>query len=113
MTKAESIVMFEELKATFPDAVVSCVVSVDANTEVTTTGLRSDTTIARAISGGGMADNVDFSVLVEAASFSNLPALRGRTMKIGETSYRITATNLHELGGLVLLRCGDWDRVKA
>lgn len=118
MNAADTVAMYETFKAAFPSAVVTVAVSIDANTTVTTTGLRSNTTIARAISKGGLANNIDLSAWVPASVFADIMVLPGKTATITDAagmqiSGRLLPARLHALGGLVNLAIGEYDRVTA
>jgi len=109
---------FAALKAVHAGAVVTVAVQVDANTIVTTTGLRTNTTIARAIQKGGLSNNTDLGVWVPVSAFTDIAILPGRTATItdaagGVTSGRLLPVRLHALGGLVNLAIGEYDRVVA
>lgn len=118
MTSAETVAMYITMAAAFPDAVVSLVVSVDSNNTVTTTGLRGNENILRAVTRGGLADNVDVGVWVLKSAFAgyDISALRGRTATVtyktqDAVTMRITGTREHACGGLVHLQFGEYDRV--
>jgi hypothetical protein len=109
---------FAALKAVHAAAVVTIAVQVDANTTVTTTGLRTNTTIARAIQKGGLSNNTDLGVWVLASVFTDITTLPGKTATITDaagvvTSGRLLPVRLHALGGLVNLAIGEYDRVVA
>lgn len=109
--------MFEVMKATFTDAVVTVAVKFDDNLTITTTGLRSSKTIARAISRAGLSDNVDLGVWVPTSAFTavQIDLLRGKQATITHNGtaivQRIVTTREHALGGLVMLSIGEYDRV--
>jgi hypothetical protein len=118
MNAADIVAILESFKAAFPSAVVTVAVSIDANTTVTTTGLRTNTTIARAISKGGLSNNTDLGVWVPVSAFTDITTLPGRTAMITDsagvvTSGRLLPVRLHALGGLVNLAIGEYDRVVA
>ena len=118
MNATESIAVFDDMKSVFPQAVVTVAVQVDANTTITTTGLRTNTTIARAIQKGGLANNTDLGVWVPASVFADITILPGKTATITDaagvvTSGRLLPVRLHALGGLVNLAIGEYDRVVA
>lgn len=118
MTSAESIAIYNQMVAAFPDAVVSLVVSVDENNSVTTTGLRTNQNVMRAAGRTGLNDNVDVGVWVLKSAFAgyDIEALRGRTAAVtyktqDALTQRILGTREHALGGLVYLQFGEYDRV--
>lgn len=120
MTSAETIAIYQTMIATFPDAVVSLVVAVDANTSVTTTGLRGNQNVMRAVARGGLNDNVDVGVWVLKSAFDghDIEALRGKTAAVtyktqDAITQRILGTREHACGGLVHLQFGEYDRVVA
>ena len=116
---------FAALKAIHADAVVSVVVQVDQNTTVTTTGLRNNKMIARAMSRGGLSNNQDFSILCLTSPFAGqeteMLAIEKRisemcgkaTMTLGTEQYRIMAARVFALGGLVAFSTAEYDRVVA
>lgn len=112
--------------AALPDAVVSLVVSVDANNSVTTTGICPVYTMLRATARGGIRTNTDARIYILADSlFSNITDivelkckvenLAGETIKIGTGEYaqshRITAATLLGCKGIVIMQIGEYDRV--
>jgi hypothetical protein len=106
--------MFDDMIATFSDAVVSLSISVSENVTVTASGLRSNVMVMRT-ANRGVADNVDEGVWVKASLFTDVYALRGRTALVTyggmERSLRILGTKEHALGGLIQLQFGEWDRI--
>lgn len=117
---AISVTLFNRAMALYPDAVVSLVVAVDANTSVTTTGLRGNQNVMRAVARGGLNDNVDVGVWVLKSAFDghDIEALRGKTAAVtyktqDAITQRILGTREHACGGLVHLQFGEYDRVVA
>ena len=104
---------FTTMKAVFPDAVVQVAIKISDNVTTTMDGLSPEQTTSRAISGGGLAENVDTEIFVLKESISDVSVLRGKSaiMTIGskETAIRIMATR--DMGGVVVLMCGDYDKV--
>lgn len=118
MTSAETVSVLNAMRATFAGACVSVSVQVDANTTVTADGIRSNTTIARAISRGGLSNNVDVGVWVPASAFDGVDvvSLPGKTATITDaegvaTTGRLLPVRKHALGGLLNLAIGEYDRV--
>jgi hypothetical protein len=123
MNATESIAVFEDMKSVFPQAVVTVAVQVDANTTVTTTGLRNNKMITRAMSRGGLSNNQDFSILCLTSPFAGqeteMLAIEKRisemcgkaTMTLGTEQYRIMAARVFALGGLVAFSTAEYDRV--
>jgi hypothetical protein len=118
MTSAETVAVYRAMLAAFPDAVVSLVVSVDANNTVTTTGLRGNQNVMRAVGRGGLNDNVDVGVWVLKSAFAgyDINTLRGMTAEVtykaqSAITQRILGTREHACGGLVHLQFGEYDRV--
>lgn len=116
MTGAESIAVYNTLAAAFPDAIVSLVVSVDDNNSVTTTGIDPGRSVVRAVSRGGLKDNVDARIYVLRSAFPGvvLDALPNRTAVVtfsdGAVTLRIMS--VREIGSKVLvLQFGEYDRV--
>jgi len=119
-TQALSIASYNALAAAFPDAIVTLVVAVDSNNNVTTTGIRTNQNTMRAVNRGGLKDNSDFTVLVLKSAFTgySIDSLPGRTATVTyktETAVtqRILGTREHACGGIVFLQFGDYDRVTA
>jgi hypothetical protein len=116
-TQAILLQAFAQLKSVFSDSVVSVAVSVSDNVTVTVNGLRSNAMIARALSKNGLKENIDESVWIPSAEFTDITALRGRTATLTKGSdvltMRILQTTEHALGGLVKLQFGDYDRTVA
>lgn len=120
MTQVESIAIYNQMAAVFADAVVTLVVSVDANNSVTCTGLRTNQNVMRAASRGALNDNVDLGVYVLKSVFDgyDINELRGRTVSVtykAQTAItqRILGTREHACGGIVILQLGEYDRVIA
>jgi hypothetical protein len=120
MTQAESIAIYQAMAAVFPDAVVTLVVSVNANAEVTCTGLRTNQSVMRAASRGALNDNIDMGVYVLKSAFDgyDVNALRGRTASVtykaqDAITQRILGTREHACGGIIVLQLGEYDRVVA
>jgi hypothetical protein len=117
MNMTELLAIFEDFKAIFDKAVVTVAILIDANTTITTTGLRSNKTIARAISRAGLSDDVDLGVWVPTSAFTaaQLAVLRGKQATITHNGtaivQRILTTREDALGGLVMLSIGEYDRV--
>jgi hypothetical protein len=115
MTKAESIAVFEDMKATFADAVCSVAIRMSDNQTVTVEGLRSNQTTSRAQANKSYSENVDMNVIAPVSAFTDLKVLRGKSAVVTyqglNTSVRLLATRAHALGGLVVLIFGDYDKV--